>query len=333
MSRALLAALLWLALAPSALAAEIVGHVAGLTVQDARGRWVPIEQTARATVTRGAATLPVQVGMPLHDDDVLSTTLARVRVALPDGETWTLSEASRVTVGERSLVDLAGEVWLELRRAFQVDVGTVEATVEGTRFRVAGGDPVRVQVLDGRVRVTAEGASVLVGRGHQVAIPADSPPGELTRWGALARDAELDRTWLRGGPTLGVTVLGGFGALGTEGDLQARLLLRGGLGGPWRLTLDGGVTGNGARDGLRIPVSVGLERDFGALAFGGAFLTETELRRLGCPGQYVALHFGGSASVRHRFALTRRLGVETELRAGYAETLDARIAVGLGVAL
>lgn len=98
----------------------------------------------------------------------------KVTLHLSDGTVVRMAPQTRlvVTAGAAGReVTLAGRAYFAVARdtvqPFRVRTPSGEVTVLGTRFEVrAGGDEVRVVVVEGRVSLRAEGAEVLVGAGE-----------------------------------------------------------------------------------------------------------------------------------------------------------------------
>lgn len=227
------------------------------------GRFVEVQQSAEARLIRGAEPRPLTVGMDVLEGDQIELDRARAVIELEPGERVALGEGSRVTWGERSFLESAGEAYLRLRSGFSVGFGSGEATVDGTRFSVGHGpEGVRVVVEAGRVRVIAGGQTVALGRGEQSLVPTGAagplpaqaaparPPAEAHLSDAAGRADRLGLTALlglraadalHGGPT-GLLRVGGYAAL--PGPLQAGAELgAAGDAGRWHLepTLTGGL--------------------------------------------------------------------------------------------
>ena len=157
-------------------------------------------------------------------------------VTLPDGSMLRLDTDTRIAVAlyrERREVRLLGgqavfHVQGDQARPFEVLAGAVRVTVVGTRFSVRhtpdipGADEIRVQVEEGRVRVTGGAGSPVMelGAGQRIAADAD---GQL---GLIGRVAEAGiAPWRDGRITFDNTplaqVLAEFGRYGSTG-LQVR---------------------------------------------------------------------------------------------------------------
>ena len=157
-------------------------------------------------------------------------------VTLPDGSVLRLDTDTRIAVAlyrERREVRLLGgqavfHVQGDRARPFEVLAGAVRVTVVGTRFSVRhtpdipGADEIRVQVEEGRVRVTGGAGSPVMelGAGQRIAADAD---GQL---GLIGRVAEAGiAPWRDGRITFDNTplaqVLAEFGRYGSTG-LQVR---------------------------------------------------------------------------------------------------------------
>jgi hypothetical protein len=218
-----------------------------------------------------------------------------------------------------------------------VQFGTVEATVEGTRFVVSGPGPVQVGVTEGRVRVREGEQERLVQRGEQVRYGLAL--GEVEAWSRAQRVAALQSTWILGKPRVELRVLAGPrglepGALMAGLNIEAELAMGGGLG----ISMGGGVAGNG--EGLRLPGSANLTWSMGEWSVSGGPVVELEQRDYVCEfgsyhthRAYKALHIGAEGRVRGGMSLGRRLRVLAELRAAYTDSLTTEVRVGMGVGL
>ena len=203
------------------------------------GRFVEVQQSAEARLIRAGVSQPLVVGIDVQEGDLIEVDRARVVIEVDPGERVALSEGARLTWGERGLLETAGEVYLRVRSGFSVGFGSGEATVDGTRFAVLHGpEGVTVRVDEGRVRVTAGGQTVSVGRGEASTVAmgatSPSPAAKAAPWAPAAPDVadvagRADRLGLmlmvggraidglQGGQT-GVVRVGGYGAL--PGPLQ-----------------------------------------------------------------------------------------------------------------
>lgn len=249
------------------------------------GRFAEVTQSAEARLLRAGSTLPLIVGMDVLQGDLIELDRARIVIELEPGERVALGEGSRVTWGERSFLETAGEAYLRLRSGFSVGFGSGEATVDGTRFAVTHDENgVTVRVDEGRVRVIAGGQTVAVGRGQASAVPAGAaapspaqkaaprPPTAADISDAAGRADRLGLTvligaraidGLQGGQT-GLLRLGGYAAL--PGPLQAGAEL-GAITGGGRWHLEPTLTGGLDLGRLVILGEAGL--GLGALTVGG----------------------------------------------------------------
>jgi transmembrane sensor len=193
-------------------------------------RGVPAPARAAASGSQGRAWLPRTRGRRLGGGALATTALAALLVvggpALlqrgPAGETHatalgqqtlvTLADGSRVTLNtdtrvRASVDERQRRVWLErgeayfeiahdAGRPFVVEVGRQQVTVVGTKFSVRrDGERLRVQVLEGRVRVTsASGATALLA----AADVADATPSSLQLQHESPQALENRMGWLHG---------------------------------------------------------------------------------------------------------------------------------------
>ena len=146
------------------------------------GRWREVATSGEARIQADSGPQPLSVGGSLSPGQRLEVDEARVIVELEPGELVVIGQGSRITWGERSLIEEAGSLYLRVRSVFEVDFGSGEATVEGTRFGVAQGPAgTTVRVEEGRVRVSAAGASVRLGPGQSTSVPPAGPPAPAER--------------------------------------------------------------------------------------------------------------------------------------------------------
>jgi hypothetical protein len=350
--------LLLAALAAPTAAAAPWAEVDALWIPGDAERWQEVERTGEATRATGGDYVeqePLYAGMALSPGDYLVVRGARVRIQLEGNEQLVLEPDTALTLEEDSVLQDLGEIFYQVRGAFRVRYGTVEAAVEGTRFVVAGeGEEVVVTVRQGAVRVTADGESVLLRRGQQVraALGGDGAGGlepggdgggdggEDSGEDASARaggvlgevaeapgaGAQLERSL--GEPRLSLGLVGGAGlALGVaraDGRLEARYRLN-----PrWRLVASSGAAAGDGR--LYLPKTLGLERRLGPLGFSlsaaGYVGPEEDL----CEGTTsLRVIPGVSAGARLRVPLAGAVALEVAGRAGWVQSPTAD--VGLGV--
>jgi len=328
---ALLVALSWL---PSAAWAQGYATVSSLAEPDARGRWGAVQATAAAARIRGDERTPLEVGLSLQIGDQVQTTQARVELALPSGETITISEGADLTLGERSVIQRLGEVYYQVRDVFKVDYGTVQTAVEGTEFTISGADgPVQIAVTEGAVRVTSAGESVLVKRGQVLAVAQSIAPGAPTALGRAGLQQAMAKAWTLGRPKVQLGLMAGGGLVGTEAQVETRsfasMRLLPGVNLVGELGL-GGLLGQSTR----VPANMGLEMSLGGFSVGGSGQVTVENKSLECGGKQVLLHLGGAAHVRYQLPLSRRLFIVGGARAGFnGATVDGSGQVGVGVSL
>jgi len=295
------------------------------------------QASGEATMERDGNTVPLSQGLELQAGDRITTALVRVEIGLEKGELLQVAEGSQLVLQEGGLAQELGQIYLELRRAFTVSFGTVEATVEGTRFLVSGPDPVWVGVSEGRVRVREGEREQLVERGKRVRF--DKVLGDLEPWNHAQRAAVMKKTWLLGRPKLEVRVLGDQSGM-TRGaflpglSLEAEAALLGGLG----LSLGGGFSGK--EDAFRIPGNANLSWSAGGWAISGGPVVEVEHIRQNCDpdlysknGSYKAVHIGGEGRIRGGLSLSRRVRVLAEVRVAYTDDFTTDLRMGLGVGL
>lgn len=326
------ASLVWLLASP----AHAGGKVAGLSEQDAAGRWRSTSETTEAVRIRGSDETPLTKGMELLDGDLVRTTDARVDIKLDDGGTLHVREATEATVQPRSVLQSLGDVYYRVRGAFEVRYGTVEAVVEGTGFQVVGdgAGTVTVRVSNGVVKVANVGSEVTVRKKESVVVPADGPPGAVERWARSERMPTLQETFLLARPKLVVGGLGGGGLVGDGPAVGGKGFARIALIPGFDAQVGAGVTNNGSGD-TRVPVTGDVGLALGG--FGVAARLSSTLELCECPGPdeggFRALHLGGGGVGRGRIPLGRATSLEGEVEVAWAGGLNATGWFGVGVAL
>ncbi len=300
-----------------------------IEVLDARGRWRSVDASGEAVVVREGAEVPLERGMELAEGELLRTAMARVAVELDSGERLHLAAGTELELGERTVLQSLGELYLQLKAPFEVRYVDVEATVEGTRFWV-GGEPaeVRVGVQEGAVRVASGGEDVLVLAGEIATGRPGEAPTAPTEWAAPKQD--LGDLWRVGRPRAELVLLGAYALDGDKiaaGRLQARRALA-----PATTALVGTAFEGGAGS-VRVPLELGLELGPEHLTFGYSLVTAYEVARLDCPGEYRAVHVGGSAQIRLRRMLGDRVAMHGIGRVGFvgAPTVTLELGFGLGL--
>ena len=311
--------------------------MAFIEAPDARGTWRRTDTALGAILLRGEQRIPLTAGLAVEPGDRVVTDEARVEVELPGGERLMVAPHSDVELRPRSTLQRLGEVYYSVRDVFTVQYGTVQTSVEGTEFTVGGaGDVVTVTVVEGRVRVAAPGGEVRVSGGQvatagttvTVAAPVGAGLQAVYRTSPSgAPTAELGG-FVAGGLAVGSSLSGAAPAGGTSIRATGLLRVAPGL----RLAVDAGLASNGA-SGLRLPVALGLEAGSGAVTGGLQAAGTLELDRLGCTGEYAALHLGGLAYGRYTHALSHRLFAAAVVRAGWVQGPVADGSVGLLVPL
>ena len=324
-------------------AQDAIGTVTVVTEQDDRGRWQPVDAATRAfRIREGQEPVPLTESMELVVGDRIETDLARVEIAYTTGERINLVEGTTVTLtAERSTLQEIGEVYYRLKNAFQVQYGTVDTVVEGTRFTVAGGDgagQVRVRVDEGRVRVENDAGATPVTRGRELVAEASGPPlAPPVR--ARPSVADVARTYPRGRPGIVLDaavvtevlidpIQTASGVATVRGAPGTRVGASIAVGSVARVRVDSTIAAAGAR-GLRLPQSAGLELGPPGLSLGGGPSVVWERRTLDCGGVVEDLTIGGVAWARKRTPLARGLALTLEANAGY----DSLIRVGAGAGL
>ncbi len=303
--------------------------VTAIEVLDARGRWAEVAASGEAVVLREGAEVSLTQGLELADGEEVRTAMARVLIALDDGEHLHVAEGSRIELGERSALQSLGELYLQLRGPFQVRYLDVEATVEGTRFWVGGTpDAVRVGVEEGAVWVRSAGEVVHVEGGEVATGYADAPPTEPERW--ESKRADLGDLWRLGRPRVELVALAGLGAMdGTAGlgRLQARVPVTAAS----TLVVGGGFARSVGT--MQVPFDVMMELGLPSASFGWGLAGGYEEARLDCPGAYRAVHLGGAAQVRVRHEVAGSWAVHGLGRAALVGAPIVSVEAGIGYSL
>ena len=302
---------------------------------DATGRATVQRQTGEATRRRGDEVVPVSVGLDLEVGDTLRSTGARVRVRYRDGGQLTLLPETEVKLQERGVLQQLGEVLYQVEGLFRVQLGPVEAAVEGTRFVVSGqpSGPVTVAVDRGKVRVASLDQQVLVRRGQWVMVPDGGGPTEPTAQTPAQTEALSRLASTLGEPRLTVGLLAGSTHTAGDANTTAQLAVRARIVPGWRLSASVGLASTGER--FHLPTSLGVERRIGPAGLGVEALAYFG-HRTTCLGEVtLPLLPGIAATGRLRLPITDRLALETRLRGGGAggPTFDATLGVSLGLGL
>ncbi len=193
----------------SALAAPF-GTVDIVTVPDPSGEWVRSSATADAVRIRDGVETSLSAQMQVDVGDTIRTSQARVQIAMEDGEQLNIGEGSEITLRERGALQTLGSIYYQLRDAFKVEYGYVEATVEGTAFLIEP-DTRRIGVSDGAVRVSSGTAQTVVEPRQQLSVASEGAVPAASEWSRRDMGRELQNTWPFGRPVFVVSVLGGLG--------------------------------------------------------------------------------------------------------------------------
>lgn len=300
----------------------------------------PGQTTAAALVFNDANPegAPLGPGTTLAPGDRVRTARARVVIRRGDDEYIHVQEGAEVTLtAERSITQTLGEVYYRVREAFRVEYGTVETTVEGTRFLVAGlqsGD-VAVSVDEGVVAVRTPEGMQRVSAGQTLAASPTAAPPAPSAWSAAARGKALAKTVGMGRPRFMVGVLGQGAFTGANpqtiqpvGSFQLRPIGSIRVAGPVRVVLEPGVAA-GAHT-FQIPVNAGVELSFFGISAGGTLTATREVRNADCGATQELLHIGGAGHVRAELPLGRHLRALGSARVGYASVINAELGAGVG---
>ena len=317
--------------------------VEGVAVPGFGGEMSPLapgRTTAAAKVFNDAHPegTPLGPGTELSPGDRIQCTRARVVIRRGDDEYIHVHEGGEVTLtAERSIVQSLGEVYYRVREAFRVEYGTVETTVEGTRFLVAGTDAgdVAVSVDEGTVKVATPAGAQSVTAGQTLTTSPTAAPPAPASWPARARGQALTKTVGMGRPRVLVGVLGQGTITGASPDtipgvgaVQLRPLASIRLAGPVRLLVEPGIAA-GPRT-FQVPVDAGLELMMRNIAFGASAGVTRERRTADCGAEQELLHIGGAAHARAAIPLGRHLQVLGSAQVGRSTVWSAELGAGVG---
>ncbi len=302
---------------------------------------LPTDQSTAAALVFNEAQpegAPLRMGATLAPGDRIRCTRARVVIRRGDDEYIHVHEGAEVTLtAERSIIQSLGEVYYRVREAFRVEYGTVETTVEGTRFLVAGDEAgaVAVSVDEGIVSVRTPSGSQAVSAGQTLStLPTAAPPGP-TQWAASARGRALAKTVGMGRPRVMVGALaqGAWTGASAEtipgvGAIQLRPMASIRVAGPVRVLVEPGVA-RGAST-VQLPVNAGVELSVAGFSFGGSATATRETRTAACGASQDLLHLGGAGHVRAELPLGRHLRALGAVRVGLASVWNAELGAGVG---
>ncbi len=295
------------------------GTVDVVTIRDASGNWSKVDSTADAVRVRDGKEEPLTEDMTVDVGDVIRTTQARVKLTLADKELMSIGEGSEVTLKERGVLQTLGDVYYQLRGAFSVEYGHVEATVEGTRFLIEQGD-IQLAVAEGAVRVKDEsGGEALVGTRE-----ITSSAAEPKTWLRSEMGPRLQQTWPLGRPV--VMAVGSFSVGYGQRGLNDRFRFSGRLSPLPHLWLDVSV-GYASRllRWHRFPLSVGVDYQIADFAVGVDVVAML----------YHSLEnngYGPLLTGRYTLPIDRHLYIEGQGRVGWIQN-DIWIEFGAGVGL
>jgi hypothetical protein len=266
---------------------------------------------------------PARLGMDLNEGDVVVVgPEAQLRIVYERGDQVVLYSDTEVTLGENTLLQELGTVFLDLEGAFKVLYGEVEAAVEGTRYEVAGdGATTTVRVSEGAVRVTAGGESVVVLAGEMTVVDGTpATPTETARWTPDGL----------GPPRTQVGVMGGGAWILGAPHAELRAYGRRRITPGWQAALSIGIESSGGR--FHMPLAVGIERRFWRTAVGveGMFFLGPETD---CTGTRTVIKPGGAAVGRVVIARPGPFEFAIAGRAGYLDGFYSEGALEVGFAL
>jgi len=281
---------------------------------------------------------PLGIGTVLVPGDRILCTRARVVIRRGDDEYIHVHEGGEVTLtAERSIVQSLGEVYYRVRDAFRVEYGSIETTVEGTRFLVVGGEAgdATVSVDEGIVTVrTPAGAQAVAAGQTLLATPTAAPPVP-SKWSSRAQGQALSKTVGMGRPRvlLGALAQGSLtgssaDTLSSVGALQVRPLASIRVAGPVRVLLEPGVAVGSHT--LQVPVNAGMELMVARFAFGATAAVTRERRTADCGAEQELLHLSGAGHARAALPLGRHLQLLGAARVGRSTVWSGELGAGVG---
>ncbi len=306
-----------------------LGKVTGIFELDDAGHWSKVDMSAGTVCMRDGVSTPLRPGFDLDEGDRLKTQKAKVSVDLGGGVLLLIQLGSDVVLGLRNVQHNAGGAYYQVDAPWEITIDGLVVAVEGTRFMVAGTDPVLVSVNNGTVRVTSKEEPVLVTRGEQVETLQGHVPGGVRSMSMSQRESAWEGSWPRGGPRTQLAVLAGGGlvggGLGATSRVQASFDVALGI----TALLDAGMGALIQVEGARVPVGLGAAYQLGPVQLGAELITAYDAHQTSCNGDYRAIHFGGAALVQAGLSLSRRASLLAALRGGYAGDPLADLAVGV----
>ena len=311
--------MIWLLLLTLEAFAAPFGTVDIVTIADASGNWSRVDKTADAIRVRDGAEEPLIEGMVLDLGDVIRTTQARVQIAVGDGrEFMNVGVGSEVTLKERGALQQLGDIYYQLRGAFSVQYGHVEATVEGTRFLV-GAEQIEIAVAEGAVRVEDEAGDNALVQTRETTSRTAAP----TPWLRKEMGPALQNTWPLGRPSVVFVASAAIGY--SQRNAMDRLRISGRISPIPQLWLNATL---GYASALlrfhRVPLTVGADY---------------EIENIGVGAEYMLIYYetffyhGPVATIRYSLPLDRHLYIEVNGRAGWVENvpwIEGGAGIGLG---
>lgn len=308
--------------------------VGSLMVQDARGRWISVNETAEASAIRGEERFSLKISDELEYGDVINTDNARVEIIWTEGEdaeqiyVW---EHAKVTLtGERSVIQEIGELYYQLRDAFSIQYGTVETMVDGTAFKVSGPNPVEVGVTEGVVRVREGEKEQTVKAGQFVSVAGSGVPA-AARWSGAARRAVKGKSYMDGFAHTELGVMAGGLRVPVNAPIGAQLY------GQFRFVKVLQVrteTGVLKDEGLQLPQTLEVSYRFGGIALGfrgqATIFQENKDCPDGCEASIWGVSAAGAGVARFSVPITSRLVASADISGGAEFKPEKTQAFGAG---
>ena len=223
---------------PAQPAKPIVGS---LMVQDARGRWVSVTETAEATATRGDERIPLKISTELEYGDELRTYNARVEIIWTEGEEaeqvyiW---EYAQVTLtGERSVLQQMGDRYFFSSEIFFNPIR--HCRNHGRRHRISSRAQIQAVPVSLRVSFGVRDGSVeeRVKAGQFVTAGGGAGVATAAKWSGAARRAAKGKTYMDGFAHTELGVMAGGLQLPNSGPMSAQPYGRFALQRPFRCEL------------------------------------------------------------------------------------------------
>lgn len=167
---------------PCVAVAQSFATVTEIQTTNAKGAWKKVSTTQEALLILDDGTeVPLEKGMGLDENAQIRTSMARVLVEVGKNQIH-IRESAEAQIEEQGVLQMLGSIYYNVRGAFTVKYGTVEAVVEGTKFEVHGLNPIWVGVMQGKVRVRTPKGEILLTKDQKVEVGEDDTLGPVQDW-------------------------------------------------------------------------------------------------------------------------------------------------------